>query len=154
MSHAKLQEPRGLARAAAQNAEDEKFRRETKERQELETAQARNAVQLKLERLARKDPNVRDLLSEYTALRESVSAGQQRAAAAAAQAAERIAALESELALARDSYSAAARRVEELTTAVQAFERDRAQLAKDLEEARSEAGKVRAQLARLKDTKG
>jgi len=154
MSHAKLQEPRGLPRAAAQNAEDEKFRRETKERQELETAQARNAVQLKLERLARKDPNVRDLLSEYTALRESVSAGQQRAAAAAAQAAERIAALESELALARDSYSAAARRVEELTTAVQAFERDRAQLAKDLEEARSEAGKVRAQLARLKDTKG
>lgn len=154
MSHATLSEPRGLARAAAADTADETFRQETKERQALESAQARNAVQLKLERLARKDPNIRDLLSEYTALRETVAAAQERAAAAAAQASERIATLESELALARDSYSAAASKIEELSASVQTLERERAKLAEDLEAARSDAGKARAQLARLKDTKG
>jgi hypothetical protein len=139
--------PRGLARA---ETEDEKFTRELRERRTLEQAQQNKSSALKLERAARSDPVIRRLLDDYQAAQATVAELRAKNSELAAQASlvtEQKIATEQELNGTTANLETAQADVAKLNEIVRTREAEIKKLAVELDAARGETTKVRAELA-------
>jgi hypothetical protein len=136
--------PRGLARAASEKKSDaQQFATETAERQQRQSAQVNHASSIKLERLARKDPLVRSLLDEFSAMKTTLEAVRQQNAELATKltaSEQALAGTTANLETAQVDLSAAR---EKLAQA----DRSAKKLGEDLEAARSDAAKARKELS-------
>jgi chromosome segregation ATPase len=123
--------PRGLSRAEREATANKAFLQNLEQRRTLEGAQQRNAVRVKLGKLARREPMVNALLRENVTLQASLKGLQ-----------EKNAELEK-------NYAIAAARVLELDTGLTAERQAHAGTTANLETAHRELGALRTQIEHL-----